>query len=130
MTAIRFMTNKKSRLSRWAFAIQEREKAAIYRPEKECCAMAPKSAAITAQHPNRPLITVCATIISKIKPPIHSLETVRNWQAWAPELLPLPYPSPRNNIWLKKTHGSKVKSFHISGTTYQSIWPTMNQIPN
>ncbi|MBY7732957.1 uracil-DNA glycosylase family protein [Vibrio splendidus] len=29
-------------------------------------------------------------------------ETVRNWQAWAPELLPLPHPSPRNNIWLKK----------------------------
>ncbi|PML58211.1 uracil-DNA glycosylase family protein [Vibrio lentus] len=28
-------------------------------------------------------------------------ETVRNWQAWAPEFLPLPHPSPRNNIWLK-----------------------------
>jgi uracil-DNA glycosylase len=30
-------------------------------------------------------------------------ETVRNWQAWAPEFLPLPHPSPRNNIWLKKS---------------------------
>ncbi|NVN82315.1 MULTISPECIES: uracil-DNA glycosylase family protein [unclassified Vibrio] len=29
-------------------------------------------------------------------------ETVKNWQAWAPEFLPLPHPSPRNNIWLKK----------------------------
>ena len=29
-------------------------------------------------------------------------ETVRSWQAWAPEFLPLPHPSPRNNIWLKK----------------------------
>ena len=29
-------------------------------------------------------------------------ETVRNWQDWAPEFLPLPHPSPRNNIWLKK----------------------------
>ena len=29
-------------------------------------------------------------------------ETVRNWQVWAPEFLPLPHPSPRNNIWLKK----------------------------
>lgn len=29
-------------------------------------------------------------------------ETVRNWHAWAPEFLPLPHPSPRNNIWLKK----------------------------
>jgi uracil-DNA glycosylase len=29
-------------------------------------------------------------------------ETVMNWQNWAPEFLPLPHPSPRNNIWLKK----------------------------
>ncbi|MEZ9513397.1 uracil-DNA glycosylase family protein [Vibrio splendidus] len=29
-------------------------------------------------------------------------ETVRNWQRWAPDFLPLPHPSPRNNIWLKK----------------------------
>ena len=29
-------------------------------------------------------------------------ETVRNWQVWAPDFLPLPHPSPRNNIWLKK----------------------------
>ncbi|MFA0034897.1 uracil-DNA glycosylase family protein [Vibrio sp. 10N.261.49.A12] len=29
-------------------------------------------------------------------------ETVRDWQRWAPEFLPLPHPSPRNNIWLKK----------------------------
>ncbi len=29
-------------------------------------------------------------------------ETVKIWQVWAPEFLPLPHPSPRNNIWLKK----------------------------
>lgn len=29
-------------------------------------------------------------------------ETVRNWQNLAPDLMPLPHPSPRNNIWLKK----------------------------
>ncbi|MGR5389968.1 uracil-DNA glycosylase family protein [Vibrio crassostreae] len=29
-------------------------------------------------------------------------KTVRDWQRWAPEFLPLPHPSPRNNIWLKK----------------------------
>ena len=28
-------------------------------------------------------------------------ETVRAWQAQWPALLPLPHPSPRNNIWLK-----------------------------
>lgn len=29
-------------------------------------------------------------------------ETVRNWQDYGPLLLPLPHPSPRNNIWLSK----------------------------
>lgn len=29
-------------------------------------------------------------------------ETVKNWKEYRPELLPLPHPSPRNNIWLKK----------------------------
>lgn len=28
-------------------------------------------------------------------------ETVRNWQAYWPEILPMPHPSPRNNRWLK-----------------------------
>ena len=29
-------------------------------------------------------------------------ETVRNWKEYWPELLPLPHPSPRNNLWLRK----------------------------
>ena len=29
-------------------------------------------------------------------------ETVRNWREYAPSVFPLPHPSPRNNIWLKK----------------------------
>ncbi len=29
-------------------------------------------------------------------------ETVRNWRAYGPHIVPLPHPSPRNNIWLKK----------------------------
>jgi len=29
-------------------------------------------------------------------------ETVRNWETYWPENLPLPHPSPRNNIWLSK----------------------------
>ena len=29
-------------------------------------------------------------------------ETVRNWQNYAPKVVPLPHPSPRNNFWLKK----------------------------
>ena len=29
-------------------------------------------------------------------------ETVRNWKSYEKEIMPLPHPSPRNNIWLKK----------------------------
>ncbi len=29
-------------------------------------------------------------------------ETVRNWRAYWPSMVPLPHPSPRNNIWLRK----------------------------
>jgi len=29
-------------------------------------------------------------------------ETVRAWQDYGPGVIPLPHPSPRNNIWLKK----------------------------
>lgn len=29
-------------------------------------------------------------------------ETVRAWKDYGPEVIPLPHPSPRNNIWLKK----------------------------
>ena len=29
-------------------------------------------------------------------------DTVRNWRAYWPSLLPLPHPSPRNNIWLRR----------------------------
>lgn len=29
-------------------------------------------------------------------------ETVRDWKSFRPRRLPLPHPSPRNNIWLKK----------------------------
>ncbi|WP_299083428.1 uracil-DNA glycosylase family protein [uncultured Paraglaciecola sp.] len=31
-------------------------------------------------------------------------ERVRNWQEYQPKFLPLPHPSPRNNIWLKKNN--------------------------
>lgn len=29
-------------------------------------------------------------------------ETVKQWQTWAPHTLPLPHPSPRNTLWLKR----------------------------
>lgn len=29
-------------------------------------------------------------------------ETVRAWRDWAPDMFPLPHPSPRNNVWLRR----------------------------
>lgn len=29
-------------------------------------------------------------------------DTVRAWRHWAPSVIPLPHPSPRNNIWLRR----------------------------
>ncbi len=29
-------------------------------------------------------------------------ETVRAWEEYGPAVIPLPHPSPRNNLWLKK----------------------------
>ncbi len=29
-------------------------------------------------------------------------ETVKEWQRWAPNCIPLPHPSPRNTLWLKR----------------------------
>ena len=29
-------------------------------------------------------------------------DTVANWQNYAPDVVPLPHPSPRNNLWLRR----------------------------
>jgi uracil-DNA glycosylase len=29
-------------------------------------------------------------------------QTVKQWQDWEPDFIPLPHPSPRNTLWLKK----------------------------
>lgn len=34
--------------------------------------------------------------------PCSLTETVKQWQTWAPHTLPLPHPSPRNTLWLKR----------------------------
>jgi uracil-DNA glycosylase len=31
-------------------------------------------------------------------------QNVQNWRHFGPKLLPLPHPSPRNNIWLNRNH--------------------------
>lgn len=34
-------------------------------------------------------------------------ETVKNYMEYLPKFFPLPHPSPRNRLWLKKIHGLK-----------------------
>lgn len=34
--------------------------------------------------------------------PTSLTETVRGWRSYWPEIIPIPHPSPRNNIWLSK----------------------------
>ena len=36
------------------------------------------------------------------KPPGTLTEVVRNWRSYWPTLMPLPHPSPRNNLWLTR----------------------------
>jgi uracil-DNA glycosylase len=33
---------------------------------------------------------------------LNSTEIIKNWRTYLPDRIPLPHPSPRNNIWLKK----------------------------
>jgi len=38
----------------------------------------------------------------EMKKKLSVAEVVRQWRSYAPNQIPLPHPSPRNNIWLKK----------------------------
>lgn len=40
-------------------------------------------------------------------------ETVKNYKAYLPNYLPLPHPSPRNNIWQKKNQWFKEDVLHV-----------------
>ena len=48
-------------------------------------------------------------------------ETVKSWQEYWPELLPLPHPSPRNNLWLKKNPWFEVEILPSLRSTISSL---------
>ena len=48
-------------------------------------------------------------------------ETVKNYQDYLPEYLPLPHPSPRNNIWLKKNPWFQNELIPILQKTVQNV---------
>ncbi|WP_105903391.1 uracil-DNA glycosylase family protein [Vibrio gangliei] len=72
-------------------------------PRKEC---APTwHHALLQQLPNIELIVLIGQYAQNYylpDKPKTLTDTVKAWQQFAPRYLPLPHPSPRNNIWLKK----------------------------
>lgn len=72
-------------------------------PRKEC---APQwHAQLLEQLPNIELILLIGQYAQDYylaNKPKTLTETVQAWQQYLPKYLPLPHPSPRNNIWLKK----------------------------
>ncbi|PSU18363.1 IclR family transcriptional regulator [Photobacterium kishitanii] len=54
--------------------------------------------------------------------------TVAAWQQWAPRFIPLPHPSPRNSIWLKKNPWFEADVVpYIRHYVHQHLGKTSNQ---
>jgi uracil-DNA glycosylase len=48
-------------------------------------------------------------------------ETVKNYTAYLPNYIPLPHPSPRNNIWLKKNEWFKIDVIPLLQSNVKTI---------
>jgi uracil-DNA glycosylase len=48
-------------------------------------------------------------------------ETVKNYEEYLPYYIPLPHPSPRNNIWQKRNEWFKDNLIHVLQKTVESI---------
>jgi len=57
-----------------------------------------------------------------LKKPMPTLtENVRNWQQWFPRYIPLPHPSPRNQLWLKQRPWFEAELLPVIKTEIQQI---------
>jgi uracil-DNA glycosylase len=72
-------------------------------PLKRCAATWREK--LLAQLPNIKLNLVIGLYAQQwhfLRPDLNLTDTVKRWHEFGDEVLPLPHPSPRNNIWLKK----------------------------
>ena len=73
-------------------------------PPKKICAQTWRDRLISSL-PNLSLTLVIGQYAQAWHLPVQHkslTETVRHWADYEPNVLPLPHPSPRNNIWLKR----------------------------
>ncbi|GHW38789.1 hypothetical protein VCSRO56_2062 [Vibrio cholerae] len=71
-------------------------------PRKECAPL--WHAKVLEQLPNRQLTLLIGQYAQHYylsDKPSTLTETLQQWQRWAPSVLPLPHPSPRNTLWLR-----------------------------
>jgi uracil-DNA glycosylase len=86
------------------FCYPGRAKSGDARPRKECfdlwhakCLTALKNIELTLLIGNHAHARYLPN-----SPQLNSTEIIKNWRTYLPDRIPLPHPSPRNNIWLKK----------------------------
>ena len=93
-----FITPKKLPFYLWDFVIL------VKVPPRSECAVAWRSK-LLEQLPQLQLTLVIGQYAQSYHFPSNNLsvtERVHSWKNYWPNLMPLPHPSPRNNIWLKK----------------------------
>lgn len=54
-------------------------------------------------------------------------ETVRDWEKYGDDLMPLPHPSPRNNIWLKKNEWFEAETIPVLQQRIESVMTSQEE---
>jgi uracil-DNA glycosylase len=92
-------------------------------PRKECAVAWHEK--VLAKMPNIQLTLLIGKYAQdyylKEKAQVNLTETVRNYQQYAPNYIPLPHPSPRNKIWMKKNDWFETAIVPILQSTVQQI---------
>ena len=104
VNATQFYNEKLFAIMPMGFCYPGRGKSGDLPPRKECAPL--WHASLLDKIPNLQLTLLIGSYAQKYYLPQCNYktltETVRNYKAFLPKYFPLPHPSPRNNIWLKK----------------------------